>query len=94
MPRGGGSTNDGIYMRSAIESDLGMEALFAHYARQLTEAGWVPEGRSVRPNASIGRWRTEDDEGRPATGILVIWSRSEPGTYFAWAAMDRLTERR
>jgi hypothetical protein len=94
LPRGGGSTDDGIHMRTAIESELGTEALFAHYARQLMEAGWVPEGQSVGADASIGRWRTEDDEGRPVTGILAIWDRSEPGTHFAWASMDRLVEGR
>jgi hypothetical protein len=81
-------------MRTAIESELGTEALFAHYAHQLMEAGWVPEGQSVGSDASIGRWRTEDDEGRPVTGILAIWDRSEPGTHFAWASMDRLVEGR
>jgi hypothetical protein len=94
LPRGGGSTDDGIHMRAAIESELGTETLFAHYARQLLETGWVPEGQSVGADASIGRWRTEDDQGRPVTGILAIWSRSESGTHFAWASMDRLVEGR
>jgi len=94
QPRGGGSTDDGIHTRAAIESDLGTEALFAHYARQLRDAGWVPEGQSVAANASIGRWRTEDDEGRPVVGVFAVWDRSEPGTYMVWASMDRILEGR
>ena len=92
--RGGGGSSDNRDTEATLESNLPSELIFEHYARQLTAAGWVPEGRSIAEGLSIGRWRTQDNEGRRVVGVLAVWALSAPNSYKAWARVDRPSARR
>jgi hypothetical protein len=89
---GGGS--DGIDAAVTIESDLPAEVIFEHYAQQLTAAGWIPEGRAMGEDVSVGRWRTQDGDGESVVGTLGVWALATQRAYRAWARMDVADRRR
>lgn len=89
----GGSSPDRMSTEATIESDLSMEALFEHYAAQLTAAGWSVEGRAIGDGVSIGRWRFQDEDGESIVGTLGIWALPDDMLYRGWLRMDRVGER-
>jgi hypothetical protein len=91
---GGGGSSDGISLLATVETQLPAEVIFEHYAQQLTAAGWVPEGRSVAEEVSIGRWLVESADGLPLVGTLAVLKLAADGSYRMWARLDGADRRR
>lgn len=92
-PGGGGASSNGIEMETTIETELGIEALFEHYARQLAAAGWVRQGRAADDGVAIGRWIATDAEGASVVGTMGICALMDGNAYRAWLRLDRGVER-
>lgn len=90
---GAGGSPDHVETDADIESPATSEEIFLHYARQLAAAGWVEEGRSAVDEVAIGRWRTQDEEGRPVVAMLAVWRATGPSSHKASIRMDRPEER-
>lgn len=76
---GGGGGGDRFTLNGLLESDLAPEAVAAHYADQLLEAGWTTGGTALEGDAVVSTWaRTAD--GRPL-GAMFYAVRSAPDTY-------------
>lgn len=86
---GGGASDTSVDTEATIESELGIERIFTHFAEQLAAAGWIPDGRASADGIVVGRWRTQDADGAPAIGTLSIWSVPDPDSYVALLRMDR-----
>lgn len=86
---GGGGSSHGIRMEATIESDLGIEVIFEHYARQLTAAGWVPRGQAIGEGLAVGRWEARGAEGDPVVGTMSVWVMMDGQPFLASLRLDR-----
>jgi len=68
-----GGTPDAMYSSIRLTTDQGVEAIGAHYARELTAAGWSVEGTTADDAAmSVTRLRSSGPSGATATALLVV----------------------
>jgi hypothetical protein len=68
-----GGTSDAMYTSIRLTTRQSVEAISAHYVRQLTSAGWTVEGRTADGAAmSVTRLRAAGTSGASATALLVI----------------------
>ena len=86
---GGGGSSDSVDQNAYVTTDLTPEALFDHYARQLTREGWRPEAETKDRTIALGYWTTEDESGTPLQGALMVWPSQTEGTHRAWLRLDR-----
>lgn len=68
---GASNGEDGVTQKARIETTLSRQALMAHYAAQLRQAGWTVMTQASTPVASSTIW-TFQQEGQDRVGILVI----------------------
>lgn len=94
QPTGGGGSMDSAETEARIESPLGLEAIFDHYALQLAEAGWVSQGQALGDGVATGRWDTRDEEGEPVVGTLTIWRLFSDDSHRMVLRMERPDRRR
>ncbi|QIN82675.1 hypothetical protein GBA63_08470 [Rubrobacter tropicus] len=69
----GGSSqeHDGAYSFTALESDLDLPSLTAHYATQLEDAGWSRSEEGLDGPQAWSTWTFVDGENRPWEGLLT-----------------------
>lgn len=68
-----GGTPDAMYSSIRLETSQGVDRVSAHYAGQLTEAGWTLEGESGDDRSmSVARLRAVGRGGQPVTGLLIV----------------------
>lgn len=94
QPTGGGGSMDSAETEAKVESPLGLEAIFDHYALQLAEAGWVSQGQALGDGVATGRWDTRDEEGEPVVGTLTIWRLFSDDSHRMVLRMERPDRRR
>ena len=69
---GMGGGGDGREAHARLESSMSSPDLAAHYARQLTRAGWTVTGPAVGEGVVAYGVRHRDEENRPLGGALVV----------------------
>jgi hypothetical protein len=70
-----GGTPDAMYSSVRLETRRSAAEVAAHYAGQLTAAGWTIEGRSSEAaTMAVTRLRTSGAAGERITGLLVVTS--------------------
>ncbi|GMV06274.1 MAG: hypothetical protein AMXMBFR53_25500 [Gemmatimonadota bacterium] len=89
----GGGSSRSVDAEATLGSSLPLDVLFEHYARQLTAAGWVPEGRATGEGVAIGRWRVRDEGEPDVVGTLTLWALMAEDAYRAVLRMERPEER-
>lgn len=60
MPQGGGGGIGGYYSNAALRTNLDPAAVAVHYAQQLRDAGWVPQGEGKSGPAAWSAWTFQD----------------------------------
>ncbi|HUF47129.1 MAG TPA: hypothetical protein VMM93_04875 [Vicinamibacterales bacterium] len=70
-----GGTPEAMYSSVRLETRQSVAEVAAHYAGQLTAAGWTIEGRSSEAaTMAVTRLRTSSATGERITGLLVVTS--------------------
>ncbi len=67
-----GGTPDALYSSIRLTSSRGADAIGAHYARQLSAAGWTVEGQTSDGAMSVTRLRSAGTAGSSVTALLVV----------------------
>ena len=75
--QGMGGGREGREAFTRIESSMTSADLAAHYARQLTTAGWTLSGPSVGNGIVVYGVRHRDGENRPVGGVLLVFDIPE-----------------
>jgi hypothetical protein len=75
-----GGTPDAMYSSIRLSTTQSAGAIGAHYAGQMTAAGWTVEGRSTDDAAvSVIRLRSTGQGGAPVTAVLVVTALGQAG---------------
>ncbi len=75
-----GGTPDAMYSSVRLSAPQSVEAIGAHYAAQLTAAGWTLEGMTADGAAmSVTRLRSAGPAGASVTAVLVVTAVGESG---------------
>ena len=69
---GMGGGREGREAHARLESTMSTADIAAHYARQLTRAGWTVTGPAVAEGVAAYGVRHRDEENRPLGGALVV----------------------
>ena len=69
---GMGGGREGREAFTRLESSMTSTDLAAHYARQLTRAGWTVTGPVVTEGLVVYGVRYRDEENRPGAGVLLV----------------------
>lgn len=69
---GHGWEHDGAYSFAALESDLDLPSITAHYADQLESTGWSRTGESRDGPQAWNTWAFRDDAGSPWEAALTV----------------------
>lgn len=85
---GGGMSSNSVESEVTVHASLPLDLLFEHYARQLTAAGWIPDGQATGDGVAIGRWRVQDESGSPVVGTLGIWALFAEDSFRASLRME------
>ena len=87
---GHGWEHDGAFSFAALESDLDLPSITAHYATQLEDAGWTRSSEGMDgPQAWTG-WTFIDGDSRPWEGVLtVLHLPKTPRRYLLHLRADR-----
>ena len=81
---------DGGYSFAAIESDLDLASLTAHYAGQLESTGWSRTGEGQDGPQAWNTWAFRDSEGHPWEAAFTVLSLPKtPRRYFLNLRADR-----
>lgn len=64
--------HDGAYSFAALESDLDLPSITAHYADQLESAGWSRTGEGRDGPQAWNTWAFRDNEGSPWEAALTV----------------------
>ena len=97
-PEGGGG-GGGSWRASArleLDHDLDIGAIAAHYATQLTEAGWTLHSEDAQPPTAWSTWALTDKEGEPWDALFFLFQRpNHPHEYLlelrlSWVSPGRM----
>ncbi len=82
--------HDGAYSFAALESDLDLSTITAHYAAQLEDAGWGRSGEGADGPQSWTTWSFSDNKGHPWTAAFTALSLpASPRRYLLNLRADR-----
>lgn len=77
MPQGGGGGGDSWHSYAILLTELDLAAVAAHYASQLTGAGWMQDASGEGGPAAWSAWSLRDEDGAPWHGLLFVLKRPE-----------------
>ena len=90
-PRGFWGRTSRAYSYVALQSDLDLPAITAHYATQLEEAGWNRSGEGADGPQAWTTWGFRDNKGHPWTAALTALSLpASPRRYLLNLRADRI----
>lgn len=93
-PSGSGWEPDGAYSFAAIETGLDLDAVAAHYAAQLSEAGWTLSAEGSSGPQAWSTWTFADTQGQPWVGAFTTLQLPEtPRRHFLHLRADRMPDR-
>lgn len=82
-PQGGGGGGDSWHSQAILLTELDLAAVAAHYAGQLTGAGWTQGANGESGPAAWSAWSLRDEDGEPWHGLLFILKQPEAeGQYY------------
>jgi hypothetical protein len=82
--------HDGAYSFTALEADLDLPSLTAHYASQLEDAGWTRSNEGIDGPQAWITWTFADGESREWEGVLtVLHLPKTPRRYLLHLRADR-----
>jgi hypothetical protein len=87
---GHGWEHDGAYSFAALEADLDLPSITAHYADQLGSSGWSMTGQGQDGPQAWNTWSFLDDEGSPwEASFTVLQLPRTPRRYLLNLRADR-----
>ena len=90
---GSGWEHDGAYSFAALETDLDLASLTAHYATQLEAAGWSRSGEGMDGLQAWNIWTFSDNENRSWVAVFTALQVPEiPRRYLLHLRADRMTD--
>ena len=91
---GSGWEHDGAYSFAALETDLDLPSLTAHYTTQLEAAGWSSSRDGLDGPQAWSTWAFSDDEGHPWSAVFTALHIPEtPQRYLLHLRADRTPDR-
>ena len=69
---GSGWEHDGAYSFAALETDLDLASLTAHYTAQLEAAGWSRSGEGIAGPQAWNTWTFSDNREHPWRAVFTI----------------------
>lgn len=87
---GHGWEHDGAYSFAALESDLDLPSITAHYTDQLESTGWSRTGEGQDGPQAWSIWAFQDDDGSPwEAALTVLHLPRTPNRYLLNLRADR-----
>jgi hypothetical protein len=92
-PGGSGREPDGAYSFAAIETSLSLDAVAAHYAAQLMEAGWSLSAEGSSGSQAWSTWTFAGTQGEPWAGAFTALRLPEtPRRHLLHLRADRMPD--